>query len=159
MTNNSVNDALLEKLIEQERKLVFDTFSMETAHEIGERLYQAAYARNMPVAIDITRSGHQLFHAALPGSSADNDAWIIRKSKVVMRFGHSSYYWGMHLENSKMTLENNYFLDPNEYAAHGGSFPIILKETGVIGTITVSGLPSEEDHALVVEILENYLKA
>lgn len=158
MRRNKAADDLLEKLLKQEREIVFDTFSLETAHEIGERLYQAAYAQNMPVAIDITRSGQQLYHAALPGSTADNDAWILRKSKVVMRFGHSSYYWGMHLEKANMTLDGNYFLDPNEYAAHGGSFPISLKESGIIGTITVSGLPSEDDHALVVKILGDYLK-
>ena len=158
MEKNISNDGVLEKLLEQERRLTFDTFSMETAHEIGERLYQVAYARTLPVVIDITRCGQQLYHAALPGSSADNDAWILRKSRVVMRFGHSSYYWGLYLEKSELTLEDNFFLDPYEFAAHGGSFPIILKDTGVIGTITVSGLPSEADHALVVEILEDYLR-
>ena len=157
MKNNKVIDALLEKTLEQERTLVFDTFGFDTAHEIGERLYQAANRKNLPVAIDITRSGHQLYHAALPGSSPDNDAWILRKSRVVLRFGHSSYYWGLHLEKEGMTMETNYFLNSAEYAAHGGSFPILLRGTGVIGTITVSGLPSEEDHALVVEILEKFL--
>ena len=157
LRKSKVKDDLLDLLLEQERTLVFSTFSLEMAHEIGEHLYQTALTRNMPVAIDITRNGQQLYHAALPGSSADNDAWILRKSKVVMRFGHSSYYWGMHIEMSKMTLEGNYFLDPREYTAHGGSFPISIKDSGVIGTITVSGLPSEDDHALVVEILKRYL--
>ena len=157
MKDNKVIDALLDKIISQEKTLVFDAFSFETAHEIGERLYRTAYDRKLPVAIDITRSGHQLYHAALPGSTPDNDAWILRKSRVVMRFGHSSYYWGLHLEKSGMTMEANYFLNSNDFAAHGGSFPITLKDTGVIGTITVSGLPSEEDHALVVEILEKFL--
>ena len=46
-----------------------------------------------------------------------------------------------------------------EYAAHGGSFPIILKGSGVVGTITVSGLAQEEDHLLVVNTLRDYLSA
>lgn len=158
LEKNKSNDGL-EKLLEQERTLVFNNFSMDTAHEIGELLYQAAYARKLPVAIDITRCGQQLYHVALPGSTADNDAWILRKSRVVMRFGHSSYYWGLYLEKSELTLEDNFFLDPYDFAAHGGSFPITLKDAGVIGTITVSGLPSEADHALVVEILEDYLRS
>ena len=166
MIKNKVEDPLLERnlekvmaqLLEQEQTLVFDTFSFETAHKLGEQLYQTAYARKLPVAIDISRCGQQLYHAALPGSTADNDAWILRKSNVVMRFGHSSYYWGLYLEKSELTLVDNFFLDPYDFAAHGGAFPIILKDTGVIGTITVSGLPSEADHALVVEILESYFK-
>ncbi len=34
----------------------------------------------------------------------------------------------------------------------------MLRGTGAIGTITVSGLPGPDDHALVVQALETYLK-
>jgi uncharacterized protein (UPF0303 family) len=37
------------------------------------------------------------------------------------------------------------------FAWDGGSFPIAVAGTGVIGTLTVSGLPDIEDHALAVE--------
>ena len=43
------------------------------------------------------------------------------------------------------------------YAAHGGAFPILLRGTGCIGTVAVSGLPQLEDHRLVVEALEAVL--
>ena len=49
-------------------------------------------------------------------------------------------------------------LDTRDYAHHGGSFPIFLKGTGCVGTITVSGLPQREDHCLVVEIVAAYLQ-
>ena len=55
---------------------------------------QAMEARKLPVAVDVSRAGQQLFHAALAGTTADNDHWIARKNAVVMRFGHSSYYMG-----------------------------------------------------------------
>jgi uncharacterized protein (UPF0303 family) len=54
----------------------------------------AARAQNAPVAIDIARNGQQLFHAALPGPSADNDDWIQRKARVVQRCGTSSLATG-----------------------------------------------------------------
>nr|MDA3845354.1 heme-binding protein [Vallitaleaceae bacterium] len=57
----------------------------------------------------------------------------------------------------KKTIEEASLLDSWEYAAHGGCFPITIKNTGVIGTVTVSGLPSAEDHMLVVEVLADYL--
>jgi uncharacterized protein (UPF0303 family) len=40
-----------------------------------------------------------------------------------------------------------------DFAAHGGSFPIIVRGTGCIGAVTVSGLPQRDDHNLVVEAL------
>ena len=45
-----------------------------------------------------------------------------------------------------------------DFAAHGGSFPIVVKGTGQVGTITVSGLAGVDDHALVVRALTWYLK-
>ncbi len=43
------------------------------------------------------------------------------------------------------------------YAAHGGSFPIRIRDVGVVGAVTVSGLPQAADHALVVEALRTFL--
>jgi uncharacterized protein (UPF0303 family) len=59
--------------------------------------------------------------------------------------------------SQQSTLEERALLDPREYAAHGGAFPVIIKGVGPIGTITVSGLPQEEDHALVVRVVADYL--
>ena len=46
------------------------------------------------------------------------------------------------------TFEEQMRLDPDEYAAHGGGFPITVRGVGVVGVVTVSGLPQLEDHAL-----------
>lgn len=37
------------------------------------------------------------------------------------------------------------------------SFPIILAGTGIVGTITVSGLSPQDDHKLAVESIRNFL--
>ena len=52
---------------------------------------------------------------------------------------------------------SKYLLDEREYAAHGGAFPVIVRGVGVVGTVTVSGLPQEEDHRLVVSVLRAFL--
>ena len=48
-------------------------------------------------------------------------------------------------------------LDPIDYASHGGSFPVRVAGTGVVAAITVSGLASEDDHGLIIRVLEDYL--
>ncbi len=98
-----------------------------------------------------------LFHCSRKGTNPDNDQWVIRKKNTVNRFGHSSWYIGQKLRELKQTLEQKYMVSDREYAAHGGSFPLTLQGVGIIGTITVSGLTQEEDHALVVDVLAAYL--
>ena len=148
----------LEELEAQERRLVFSRFTHEDAWALGSLLVELARERQAPVAIDIHRAGQQLFHAALPGSTPDNDAWITRKRRVVERYGSASYLVGARFRAKGTTFEDSSRLDPDEYAAHGGSFPITVDGVGVIGSVTVSGLPQLQDHRMVVEALEEFLK-
>ncbi|MBQ1094421.1 heme-degrading domain-containing protein [Streptomyces sp. B93] len=148
----------VEELEAQERRLVFRRFTYDDAWALGLLLVRMARERQAPVAIDIRRSGQQLFHAALPGSTPDNDAWIDRKRRVVERYGSASYLVGARHRAKGTTFEESSRLDPDTYAAHGGSFPVTVADVGVIGTVTVSGLPQLQDHRFVVEALEEFLK-
>ncbi|WP_030691548.1 heme-degrading domain-containing protein [Streptomyces globisporus] len=141
----------------QEARLTLPRFTYEDAWTLGTLLVGLCRERKAPVAIDVRRGAQQLFHCALPGSSADNDAWIDRKRRVVERYGESSFLVGARFRAKGTTFEASSRLDPDRYAAHGGSFPIAVEGAGVIGSVTVSGLPQAEDHALVVEALERLL--
>ncbi|MGC4999250.1 heme-degrading domain-containing protein [Streptomyces sp. DT195] len=141
----------------QEQRLVFRTFTYDDAWALGSLLVELGRERQAPIAVDIHRAGQQLFHAALPGSTPDNDAWIGRKRRVVERYGSASYLVGSRFRAKGTTFEESSRLDPDLYAAHGGSFPITVENVGVVGSVTVSGLPQIEDHRLVVEALERFL--
>lgn len=132
-------------------------FGPYDAWELGTLLARLARERGAPVAIDIRRGAQQLFHCALPGSSADNDAWIARKRRVVERYGASSLLVGARFRAKGTTFDDASRLDPDRYAAHGGSFPLTVAGAGVVGAVTVSGLPQADDHALVVEALTCFL--
>lgn len=147
----------LAELLSEEETIQFSAFDNLLAWRIGSRLVALATEQGLPVTIDITRNGQQLFHAALPGTSADNDEWIKRKNRVVNRFGHSSLYIGMRYRSQGTTFEEKSRLDLNKYAAHGGAFPIIIVGVGVVGTVTVSGLAQEDDHRLVVSALREFV--
>jgi uncharacterized protein (UPF0303 family) len=150
-------EQLIQELEKQEKELQFSEFTSVTALEIGLRLIEKAKNENKAVTIDIYCNGQQLFHYAFEGTSPDNDQWIIRKNKVVNRFHKSSLYVGTRLLQSGKSIEEKYLLSSLEYAPHGGAFPIRINNVGVVGTITVSGLPQKEDHALVVAVIGDYL--
>ena len=148
---------ILGQLLQEEQELQFENFNEETAWQIGSQLVERSASEGLPVTIDITRGNHQLFHASLKGTSSDHDEWIKRKARLVYRFGHSSFYMGQQLKSKGKSIEEAYLLPESEYAPHGGCFPIIVKGTGMIGTITVSGLTQEDDHKLVIQTIRNYL--
>lgn len=150
-------DNILEQLLREEHELQFMNFNESTAWQIGCRLVEQAQKEGLPITIDITHGSRQLFHASLHGASVDNDEWIKRKVRLVDRFGRSSFYMGQLLKSKGKRLEEAYLIPESEYAPHGGCFPIIVKDTGMVGTITVSGLPQEEDHKLVVQAIRDYL--
>jgi uncharacterized protein (UPF0303 family) len=149
---------LAAQLEDQERRLRLHGFDNDDAWGLGSRLVDLARARGDAVTIDIRRGGQQLFHAALAGTTPDNDAWIERKVRVVERFAASSYLVGQRYRDQGTTFEQSSHLDPARYAAHGGAFPLYVYGVGVVGTVTVSGLPQAEDHALVVEALEGLVE-
>jgi uncharacterized protein (UPF0303 family) len=57
------------------------------------------------------------------------------------------------LEEKKSNLVERYGLPVADYASHGGSFPLRVVGAGLIGAVTVSGLPQRDDHQLAVEAL------
>lgn len=148
---------LLHELADQEQRLQLARFDEDDAWALGTLLVGLARERGLAVTVDVRRAGHQLFHAALPGTTPDNDAWIERKVRVVERFGASSYLVGRRLAASGAALGAEHGVDPARYAAHGGAFPLRVRDVGVVGAVTVSGLPQAQDHALVVEALERFL--
>ena len=157
MTSAEIDD-LITRIEEQEARLTLPRFDNDDAWRLGTLLVELARDRSAPVTIDIRRNGQQLFHCALPGTTADNDAWIERKVRTVNRYGHASYLVGLRFTAKGTTFEESSRLDPDTYAAHGGCFPIILTGTGPVGTVTVSGLPQADDHDLVVAALETYIR-
>jgi uncharacterized protein (UPF0303 family) len=146
----------LATIARQEAELHFPSFDYDTAWRLGLSVRDLAIARGQSIVVDIRRFGqpHQpLFYTALAGTTPDNQRWVQRKINVVARFHRSSYAIGLTLELNKRSFSDRYNLPDADYAAHGGCFPIHIAGTGIIGSVTVSGLPQRDDHNLVVEAL------
>jgi uncharacterized protein (UPF0303 family) len=141
----------LKQITIQERELQYSSFDEESAWKLGSRLRELAVARGYSVVIDVRRFSQPLFYAALAGTVPDNADWVRRKSNVTARFHRSSYAIGLEMKEKNSDIYSRYGLAIQDYASHGGCFPIRLREDGFIGSATVSGLPQRQDHELVVE--------
>lgn len=149
----------VDELAAEEAELQLAGLDNDDAWRLGVALVEEARRRELGVVVDVRRGDQQLFHAALPGTTPDNDRWVERKVAVVRRFGHSSLYVGQTCRDSGTTLAEKYGVPETEFAAHGGAFPLTVRGVGPVGVVTVSGLPQLEDHRLVVDVLRRFVVA
>lgn len=149
-TRHEIADAVAS--IESELdELRLERFTNDDAHHLGLMLLRWAKERDLPIAIDVTRGTQTVFHAAMEGTSADNDDWLRRKTRAVQRFGIPSLLIGLRPRLNGKRIEDEPWFDVRRYAAHGGAFPVLVRGVGMVATVAVSGLSQEEDHALAVE--------
>ena len=149
----------IARVEEDERRLRFAAFSDEDAFTLGVQMRTLALARGHAIAIDIARGEQRLFHTALPGTSAHNGIWIERKKRTVREWACSSYAVGLRfpLLDAPYTLETAPWMDPRSYSGSGGGFPIVVVGAGLVGTVAISGLRHDLDHAFIVDALERFL--
>ena len=147
----------IAQIARQEEELRFRHFGEEDAWALGSLMRQVAVERKLPFVIDIRVANRPLFYTALPGTSPENPDWVRRKVNTVYRFHKSSYRVGREYQLQKKPFDASRGIDPMDHAPAGGGFPIHLIGTGVVGAVTVSGVPQREDHGFVVEMLCRFL--
>lgn len=153
-----MNKVSHEFLKSQEDKLVFDKFSSEDALALGLEIIDTAKKNNFPIAIEITVNHLVIFRFFSERSIRDNELWLTRKRNTVNLMSMSSLRFKYWLENKGQTLEDRQ-LSSQDFATVGGGFPIVIKSTGNIGSICVSGPPNHfDDHQIIVDALKNFLK-
>ena len=143
----------LEQIALQEKDLVLPRLDAQIGWDLGVRLRTMAAERNLPIVIDVRRFGQPLFYASMNGTTPDNVEWVRRKSNVVARFHRSSYAIGIKEKIKNESMLESQGLPVADYATHGGSFPLAVVSAGVVGSVTVSGLPQRSDHEMAVDAL------
>lgn len=134
-------------------------FDHDTAWELGAALVERGRREGLPVTVAIWIGDQRVFHAGLPGSSADNDRWVERKARIVRHFDLSSAevhdrYAGDDVERFLRVFA----LPMDRYFPAGGAVPIVVRGT-TVGVLAVSGLASTADHDLAVEELDKLSRA
>ena len=147
----------IAKIKLQEETLRFKSFNEDDAWALGSQMQQMAATRKLPLVIDIRLGDRQMFYVAQPGTVIDNGEWIRRKANSVKRFQKSTYCLNRETDASGKPFGAMLGIDTMHFANHGGGFPLHVIGTGVVGSITVSGIPQRDDHGFVVENLCKYL--
>lgn len=119
---------------------------------IGSWIVERGMAAGHPIAVDIRRANHVLFHAALPGATPDNDAWISQKSAACLRLETSTALLALRFAEYGMDPLRGWL--PDDAIAAGGSVPLRVDGVGMVAALTVSGLASDEDHDLAVAAIQ-----
>ncbi len=147
----------IAQIAKQEEALRFAAFGEADAWALGSLMRKVAVERSLPFVIDIRIGNRPLFYTALPGSTPENPDWVRRKVNTVYRFHKSSYRVGREYQLQGKAFDASRGIDPMDFAPAGGGFPIHLAGSGVVGAVTVSGVPQREDHGFVVEMLCQFL--
>ena len=141
----------------QEALLKFETFTAEDAWELGKIFVAEAMDQDIKIAISIrSMSGKRMFHYAAEGTNHGAAAWLDRKFNTVQHFESSTLGYSLFLKRRGATLAER-GLDPTQFVACGGGFPVFVDGIGVVAAVMVSGLTDVEDHDILVRCISRYL--
>lgn len=145
------------EILEQENSLKVKKFAVVDALELGQLAKDLATFRNLPIALEVRIEKWIIYHASLPGSTPENQAWLDRKARVVLLKHHSTLYEKASSEERKVDwyTENN--LSEQLYAIHGGGIPIVSINDNFLGCLLISGMPQIDDHLFGVEVIAKFI--
>jgi uncharacterized protein (UPF0303 family) len=146
-------------LAEQAAALRLASFTVSDAVALGTLAVTRASEKGLGIVIMVRHTGRTVFQAALPGSVADSDEWVVRKARTVERFGLATLAQFVRAEERGRDFHASYFLSPAEFAAHGGGIPIEVPAVGVVGGFYASGLPHVDDHDFLIAVLSEFRDA
>ena len=157
MSDDSSISFLSSDLLKEEAILTLPAISVSDALEIGEIAKSFGVMKELPIAVEVRLGDWIIYHASLPGSTAENQWWIDRKARVVLLKHHSTIYERVSAEERGVDWHKENNLLDETHAIHGGGLPLITKNEGFVGVLLISGLPQVEDHLLGVEVLTEFL--
>ena len=149
-------DILYAQALQDEEELELTQFSKDTALELGLTIDRLAKAAGQSIGLEIELAGQVVFKLSHVKATPNNDLWVARKRNMVHVRQMSTLRAFAMLKKAGVDMKNDWFLDPQEYVAVGGGFPIRVKNVGIVGSICLSGVPPMshfDDHRLIVDAL------
>lgn len=141
----------MDELLELERELSFEDFKHEDALWIGLEAINKVKSRQWRrIGVRIVFDDLLIFQYLM--NDKNEDEWLKRKGHTVTQSGHCSYYVYLNRESEAYA---SWISDP-AHGVSGGGFPIMIGGK-CRGSICVSGMTQEADHALIIEVLKEHL--
>ena len=144
-------------LLAEEQLLLLPSLDNSDCIEIGQIATELGTSQSLPIAIQVRLGDWIIYHAALPGSTPENDWWINRKARVVRLKQHSTLYERVLVQEQGIDWHKENNLLDETHAIHGGGLALKTKDQGFLGTLLISGLPHVEDHLFGVKVLTEFL--
>ena len=133
----------LEELEAQEQRLVLPHPGLAALYDLGRRMADTALERQLPVLIQVRRGSRLVFVASLPGSTrlerpvggAEVAARRVVRAELAAGRRRAS-------RRNGLDVHARHALPVEEFAAHGGAFPLTIRGIGVVGTSSSRGCRS-----------------
>ncbi len=123
----------------------FKTVTHQNCFDMGTLALRLVKERQLRrIGVRVTLEDKLVFQYLMDGKN--EDIYLRGKEKVVLETKHSSDYVFNHKDDYAALL------DDKSYCVSGGSVPIIINGE-VKGSISISGMTQEADHALSLEVL------
>ena len=132
------------RLIDEESRLVLDSFDHAAAWQLGTMMVEKAIREIAPVIIDIRVPGMVLFHSAQAGTTAENEIWLKRKARTTFRFETSTALLEARFKAQGIDQWTTGWFDTRRFTATGGCIPLRVRGVGVVAAATISGLSSSD---------------
>lgn len=144
----------MDEILRQEKIVTLSRFTKADGWKLGNVVLDLAGDDKKKIVVSIKLFDQHLFYFAGEETVKDNEFWVHRKRGVVERHEHSSLFVGREYGDDEKEYYKHNAVAPEDFAIHGGGFPIRVENVGIIGSIVVSGLVSEQDHMLCYNSLK-----
>lgn len=144
----------LQLLEQQEKQAIVDEWNDDIVLKIGIIISQQAkkYDRGIIIRIVRENDGMICYQYTMDDKTSRNIQYLDGKHKAIQYFGHSSAWLYV-----KKILHPDF--DTKDAMYSGGAFPIYDKNDKLAGSILVSGLHDGEDHALIIDAMNEAIHA
>ena len=141
-----------EKIARQEEILRYPTFTRKQALELGLCIAELAEKKYQKgAAIRIVEDNTVIFEYKMETTNPENDWWMGKKLAVSLQTGTSSLR--AYVEGKAGLREAFWLKRPENYAACGGCFPVIMESGEIFARVLVSGMAHEEDHQIIADAM------